>query len=203
MVAECKSLATFELKGIPRLPPGMARIEVTFQLDADALLTVTAKELMTGATQSVAVKPTYGLTSEEVDRLVLDSLENARSDFLARDVAEARVELGRVVLAVRRAGEDLGHIPELLPAEEREVVDKALSDAQQVMDDSGADKARLDEIRNHLERVSEPFARRRMERALAAGMQGKTLHEIEQTLADEESLEQKRGAHHAEILSTD
>ncbi|MGB1276946.1 MAG: Fe-S protein assembly chaperone HscA, partial [Nannocystaceae bacterium] len=97
---DCKSLSRFELQGIPRLPPSMARVEVTFQLDADALLTVTAKELMTGVKQTVEVKPTYGLSSEEVDRMVMASLDHAGDDYAARNLAEARVELGRVVLAV-------------------------------------------------------------------------------------------------------
>ena len=203
MVAESKSLAKFELKGIPQLPPGMARIEVTFQLDADALLTVTAKELMTGATQSVAVKPTYGLSSDEVDRLVIESLDHAREDFVARDVAEARVELGRVVLAVQRSLTELGHLPDLLPTPERSAIETALASAQQAMANESAEKAALDGARIGLEHVSEPFARRRMERALAAGMQGKTLAEIEQGLAEEDVLERKRGAHHAEVVSND
>ena len=78
LAQDCRSLARFELKGIPRLPASMARVEVTFQLDADALLTVTARELMTGVKQSVEVKPTYGLTDEEVDNLVMESLDHVR-----------------------------------------------------------------------------------------------------------------------------
>ena len=108
LAADCKSLARFELKGIPRLPPSMARIEITFQLDADALLTVTARELMTGVKQSVEVKPTHGLSEAEVDTLVIESLDHADDDFAARNLAEARVELGRVVLAVRTALADVG-----------------------------------------------------------------------------------------------
>ncbi len=187
-----RSLARFELEGIPQLPPSMARIEVTFQLDADALLTVTAKELMTGVKQTIEVKPTYGLDEEAVDKLVMESLDHAEADFAARNRAEARVELGRVALAVRTAVEEVGHLETLLPAAERAAVVEALERADVAMKSTDAD---LTKVREHLEHVSEPFARRRMERALQAGMEGKSLGEIESTLAAEEALEERRGSH--------
>ncbi|MEM6291411.1 MAG: Fe-S protein assembly chaperone HscA, partial [Myxococcota bacterium] len=187
-----RSLARFELKGIPQLPPSMARIEVTFQLDADALLTVTAKELMTGVKQTIEVKPTYGLDEEAVDKLVMESLDHAEADFEARNRAEARVELGRVALAVRTAVEEVGHLETLLPADERAAVLEALQKADAAMKSTDAN---LTKVREHLEHVSEPFARRRMERALQAGMEGKSLGEIESTLAAEEALEERRGSH--------
>ncbi|MEZ4452459.1 MAG: Fe-S protein assembly chaperone HscA [Nannocystaceae bacterium] len=199
MAAECRSLARFELRGIPRLPPSMARVEVTFQLDADALLTVTARELMTGVKQSVEVKPTYGLSEEEVDRLVIESLDHAGEDFAARDLAEARVELGRVVLAIRGALAEVGHLPAVLPADERGSVEAALAEAEAAMARSGGDAATITALRQALEAVSEPFARRRMERALLAGMEGKRLHEIEAVLAAEDpTLDERRGGHEAE-----
>jgi molecular chaperone HscA len=128
-----RSLARFELKGIPRLPPSMARVEVTFQLDADALLTVTARELMTGVKQSVEVKPTHGLSADEVDRLVVDSLDHAGEDYSARNLAEARVELGRVILAVRAALSEVGHIEALLPPDDRMAIETALREADATM----------------------------------------------------------------------
>ena len=103
LAADCRSLARFELEGIPKLPPSMARVEVTFQLDADALLTVTARELMTSVKQTVQVVPTYGLSDEEVEQMVHESYDFAGDDYAARNAAEARVELGRVVLAVTTA----------------------------------------------------------------------------------------------------
>ncbi len=196
LASDCRSLAKFELGGIPRLPPSMARVEVSFQLDADALLTVTAKELMTGVKQTVEVKPTYGLADEEVDRMVMESLDAAESDFAARDRAEARVELGRVVLAVRTAVDEVGHLETLLPASEREPILAALADADQAMRDAeSAARGELTRVREHLEAVSGAFARRRMERALQAGMAGKSLADIEHTLAEEEQLEERRGSH--------
>ena len=199
LARDCRSLARFELKGIPRLPPSMARVEVTFQLDADALLTVTARELMTGVRQSVEVKPTYGLSEEEVDRLVMESLDHAGEDYASRNTAEARVELGRVLLAVRTALAEVGHLPELLPPAERATIEAALAEADAAMAaDAPAD--RLSKARAALEKISEPFARRRMERALLAGMSGKSLHDIESALADDESLREKRAGHSPELV---
>lgn len=199
MVADCRSLARFELTGLPRLPPSMARVEVTFQLDADALLTVSARELTTGVRQSIEVKPTYGLSSDEVDRLVEESLETARTDFDARNLAEARVEIGRVVLAVRRALAEAGDDPQLCPPAEREAIVAALAAADASL--SSTTSQAVDEARRRLERISEPFARRRMERALVSGMSGRTLGDVEEHVADDAELDQRRGAHEAELVS--
>ncbi len=195
LATDCRSLAKFELRGIPQLPPSMARVEVAFQLDADALLTVTAKELMTGVKQTVEVKPTYGLDEAAVDALVMESLDNAEADFEARNLAEGRVEAGRVSLAVRTALEEVGHIENLLPAEERELIVAALVATDEAMANPGGTPRELKTAREHLESVSEAFARRRMERALLSGMEGKSLGEIESTLAAEEALEERRGSH--------
>lgn len=194
-----RSLAKFDLKGIPRLPPSMARVEVTFQLDADALLTVTARELMTGIKQSVEVKPTYGLSEEEVDKLVLDSLDHAGADYAARSLAEARVELGRVVLAVRTSLAEVGHIESLLPPDDRMAIEAGLTMADEAMADAAKTGEELTAAREKLERICEPFAARRMQRALSAGMTGKSLHEIEKALADEQ-IDAKRGGHTAELV---
>jgi molecular chaperone HscA len=183
LAKDCRSLARFELKGIPQLPPSMARVEVSFELDADALLTVTARELMTGIKQTIEVKPTHGLAADEVDQLVMDSLDHAREDFDARNLAEARVELGRVVLAVRTALAEVGDVAGLLVEGERAAVEQALADADASMSAEHADP--VNAAREALEKVSEPFARRRMERALQAGMTGKSLAEIEAALADQ------------------
>jgi molecular chaperone HscA len=198
LAADCRSLARFELRGLPRLPPSMARIEVTFQLDADALLTVGARELMTGVRQTVEVRATHGLSPAEIDRLVLDSLDHAREDFAARDRVEARVELGRVVLAVRAALREVGDRVGLVSAAERAVIDEALGEADRAMADADTAADRLRHVREQLEQWSEPVARRRMERALAAGIGGKSLAEVEGLLADEERLAARRGAHAAQ-----
>jgi len=200
LARDCRSLASFDLRGIPRLPPSMARVEVTFQLDADALLTVTARELMTGVKQSVEVRPTYGLSEAEVDTLVMDSLDHAEDDYEARNVAEARVELGRVILSVRTALSEVGHITALLPEAEKAAIEAALAPAESAMEPGTPSSAKaLQRVRQQLETVSEPFARRRMERALLAGMEGKSLSEIEHALQDEATLQERRGSHTPEL----
>lgn len=203
LVDDCRSLARFELKGIPQLPPSMARIEITFELDADALLTVTARELMTGIKQTVQIKPTYGLSDEEIDQLVIDSLDNADDDFARRNLAEARVELGRVVLAVSTAVREVGSVTGLLQPDERTAIEAALTEANAAMGPDGpTDHHEVVAVRERLESVSEPFARRRMERALLAGMEGMSLGEVERTIAAEDQLDEKRGSHQPEQVET-
>jgi molecular chaperone HscA len=198
MVADCRSLARFELKGIPRLPPSMARVEITFQLDADALLTVTARELMTGVKQTVEVKPTHGLAEAEIDALVMESLDHADTDFEARNLAEARVELGRVALAIRTALAEAGDAPGLLPEDERALILANLAESDRVLGPSGPTIAKhVVAVRERLEAASEPFARRRMEQALQAGMAGRTVESIESAIDDEAKLDPKRGGHSA------
>jgi molecular chaperone HscA len=200
MVSHCRSLARFELKGIPRLPPSMARVEITFQLDADALLTVTARELMTGVKQTVEVKPTYGLAEDEIDGLVMESLDNADADFEARNLAEARVELGRVALAIRTALAESADVPGLLPTAERDAIGLALADADQILAPDGPEHAKpVVAARERLEAASEPFARRRMEQALRAGMAGQTVEAIESAI-DDDKLDPKRGGHSAAAI---
>jgi molecular chaperone HscA len=199
MVADCRSLARFELRGLPRLPPSMARVEVTFQLDADALLTVSARELMTGVRQTIEVKPTYGLSGDEVEQMIEDSLETAQRDFDARNLAEARVELGRVALAVRRALLEAGEDPALCPPTERAAILAALTTADASLAATTAHV--VDDARRGLERVSEAFARRRMERALVSGMSGRSIDDVEERVDDDSTLDERRGAHGAELIS--
>jgi molecular chaperone HscA len=201
---DCRSLARFELQGIPRLPPSMARVEVTFQLDADALLTVTARELMTQVKQTVEVVPTYGLSEVEIEQMVEESYDYAGDDYAARSTAEARVELGRVILAVEAA------IEELTPQDGAQAAapadpdvgsaKEALVGARSVMDTGGADAKMLNAARKTLESASEPLARRRMEAALLAGMSGKTLSQVESSMDEEQKLAPRRGAHEAETV---
>ncbi len=202
MARHCRSLARFELRGIPRLPPSMARVEVTFQLDADALLTVTARELMTGVKQTVEIKPTFGLSEQEIDALVIESLDHAEEDFAARALAEARVELDRVALAVRTALTEVEAAPSLvaalLPAAERASIVAALAEADAAM--AASEAKPVQRAREALEQVSEPFARRRMERALQAGMAGRTVAEIEAEVQDEAELAPRRAGHGAEVI---
>jgi len=201
---DCRSLARFELEGIPRLPPSMARVEVTFQLDADALLTVTARELMTQVKQTVEVVPTYGLSEAEIERMVEESYDFAGDDYAARSKAEARVELGRVILAVQTAIDELVTIGRGDPASaadpDVESAIAALDGARAAMDPADADAKALNAARKILEEASEPLALRRMEAALLAGMSGKTLTEVESSMDEEQQLAPRRGAHEPETV---
>jgi molecular chaperone DnaK (HSP70) len=103
MVKDCRSLARFDLKDIDPMAAGLARIEVTFLIDADGVLNVAAKDLRTGKQQSIEVKPSYGLTDEQVEAMILSSIENAEADIRERQVREARVEADRIIAALERA----------------------------------------------------------------------------------------------------
>src|SRR5262249_52809808 len=120
MVADCRSLARFELLGIPPMTAGAARIRVTFAVDADGLLTVSAQERTTGIAQRVEVKPSYGLSHEDMADMLYDSLEHAEEDMAARLLTEARVEARRSLLALDVA---LAKDGTLLSGEERATID--------------------------------------------------------------------------------
>ena len=107
LVAECRSLARFTLKGIPPMPAGMARLEVTFMVDADGILRVAAREETTGQEAAIEVKPSYGLTDDEVEQMILDSFAHAEDDVKARLLAEQRVEADGIVAAARAAMRDV------------------------------------------------------------------------------------------------
>ena len=103
LVADNRSLARFRLRGIPPMPAGLARVEVTFQIDANGILSVTAKELRTDVAQTIEVKPSYGLTDDEVERMLLESFEHAEADVAARRLVEARTEAESVIRATEKA----------------------------------------------------------------------------------------------------
>ncbi len=103
LAKDCRSLARFDLKELDPLPAGMARIEVRFLIDANGILNVTARDARTGKEQSIEVKPTYGLTDEQVEAMIEASFDNAEADFLARQVAEARVEADAILPATEKA----------------------------------------------------------------------------------------------------
>ena len=124
LAADCRSLARFILKGIPPMAAGMARLEVTFRVDADGLLSVTARETTTGIETQVEVKPSYGLSDEQVEDMLLAALEHGEDDFEKRRLVEARVEAQQVLSATRKA---LAADADLLSPDERERVDQTLA----------------------------------------------------------------------------
>ncbi len=137
-VADCRSLARFELRGIPPMAAGAARIRVTFQVDADGLLSVSARELTSGVEAAIVVKPSYGLSDADIARMLQESFAHAADDMAARALAEAQVEADQVVAATRAA---LAADGDLLDADERGGIDAALADVARCRD--GADHRAL------------------------------------------------------------
>jgi len=126
LVKDCRSLARFDLKELAPMPAGMARIEVRFLIDANGILNVTARDLRTGKEQSVEVKPSYGLTDEQVEAMIRDSFEKAEEDLTERQVREARLEADTILAAVDKARDNPAYLE--LTDEERSAIDRALNE---------------------------------------------------------------------------
>ncbi|HEY0296600.1 MAG TPA: Fe-S protein assembly chaperone HscA [Bordetella sp.] len=173
LVSDCRSLARFELRGIPPMVAGAARIRVTFQVDADGLLSVTAREQSTGVEAAVTVKPSYGLSDEEIARMLSDSMLEADSDARARMLREQQVEASRLAESVRAA---LAGDSDLLSADERAAVDAALQGAQAVAQSDDVDAVRA--AVQTLSSVTEDFAARRMDRSIRKALAGRKLDEL-------------------------
>jgi molecular chaperone HscA len=173
LVADCRSLARFELHGIPPMVAGAARIQVAFQVDADGLLSVSAHEKTSGVQASVAVKPSYGLSDDDVARMLQEGFSHAHEDRDARALAEQRVEAAALGGAVRAAIESDG---DLLETGERSRLEAALAalEAASAGSDHRAIRAAIEEAN----RTSEPFAARRMDRAIAAALQGRRVDQV-------------------------
>jgi len=170
LVADCRSLARFELKGIPPRAAGAARVRVSFQVDADGLLSVTARESTTGVETSVAVKPSYGLADGDIERMLRDSFEHAREDMHARALQEQRVEGERLLEAVTAAlAADAG----LLSAEERAEIDTSLRALRALL--SGTDHRAIKQAADALNRATDAFAARRMDASVKRALAGQKI----------------------------
>jgi molecular chaperone HscA len=186
-----RSLARFTLNGIPPMPAGMARLEVSFDVDENNLLSVTAKELTTGITQKVEVKPSYGLTDEEVERMLLDALDHGEEDFEARRLADAKVEGARIVLATEKG---LTADSDLLQGDEHERVTKAVQELKGAIE--SATKASSIQLRiDELDHVTHEWAGRRMNRAIASAIAGKNVGEIEKSVEHAAGVDAHVAAH--------
>ena len=175
LVADCRSLARFELAGFPSRVAGALRIQVLFQVDADGLLTVSAIEKESGTVASVDVKPSYGLTDNEIETMLRDSMDQAAGDMQVRALAEQRVEAKRVIEAITSALASDGH--EHLHDDERTQIDAlvdALRDSLQ-----GDDRERISTAVHALEKGSESFVERRMNASVRRMMAGRELDELE------------------------
>ncbi len=168
-----RSLARFTLRGIPPMPAGLARLEVTFKVDADGLLKVHARETTTGKEQSIDVKPTYGLTDEEMENMLIDALDHGEDDLLARRLAEGRTEGERVLLATRKSIAAAGG---MLPDEERVRIEKAIDKLAAAI--AGSDPDRVRTATEDLDRATTPLAERRMNAAIAQAIGGRSLDEV-------------------------
>jgi molecular chaperone HscA len=170
-VDDCRSLARFELHGIPPMVAGAARILVSFQVDADGLLSVTAREETTGVEAAVTVKPSYGLSDAEIARMLEESNANAAADMAARALLEARVDAARIIDATESA---LAADAALLAADERAMLDDAMARLRRLVAEN-ADRRALVEATEGLNRASEGFAGRRMDRSVAQALTGRSI----------------------------
>lgn len=173
LVDDCRSLARFELRGIPPMVAGAARIRVTFQVDADGLLNVSAREESTGTEASVAVKPSYGLSDDEVSRMLGEGMANAGSDALARALREQQVELRQLVESIRAAMAADG---DLLSGDEEAAITRGLREAGVALSSNDAELARR--AVQALSDASDGFAARRMDRSIRAALAGRNVDEI-------------------------
>ncbi len=175
LAQDCRSLARFTLKGIPPLPAGMARLEVEFHVDENNLLSVTALERSTGVSQRVEVKPSYGLTDEQVEQMLEDALDHGEEDFEARRLADARVEAERVLLATRKA---LSDDAVLLEVGEAERIQLAMAQLEQAVTAQVGRAAIIASRTDALADATHAFAGRRMDRAIGRALAGKGVGEV-------------------------
>ena len=173
LVADCRSLARFELRGIPPMAAGAARIRVTFTVDADGLLNVSAKEQISGVEARIDVKPSYGLSDDQIAQMLKDSFTTAEGDMRARALVEARVDADRLILATRSA---LAADGDVLSAAERQEIDAAIAALQAVL--AQDDAAIIETTSKALAQATESFAAARMNRGIAKALSGKNIETL-------------------------
>ncbi len=174
LVADCRSLARFELRGIPPMAAGAARIRVTFTVDADGLLSVSAKEQGSGVEAKIDVKPSYGLSDDEVARMLQESFSTAQQDMAARALVEARVDADRLVLATRSALEADGH---LLSAGDRAAIEGAIARLEQTAREAG-EAAQVEAATEALAQATEGFAAERMNHSIQKALAGRNVESL-------------------------
>ena len=189
LAADCRSLARFTLKGIPPMAAGMARLEVTFRVDADGLLGVHAREDRTGIEQTVEVKPSYGLDDDTVEQMLIDAIDHGEEDLAARRLAEARLEAHRIGTSTRKS---VDGDPELLAEGERARIESALA----VLDEAakGSDPRKIQLRIDDLDASTKAFAERRMNRAIAQAIEGQKLESVERTVEHAKGIELAHGS---------
>ena len=178
LVTDCRSLARFELRGIPPMAAGAARIRITYQVDADGLLSVSARELRSNVEASITVKPSYGLADDDVARMLQESYTSAEVDMKARALREEQVEAERILLATQAA---LDEDAALLSAEERTAVDLLMIHTREILAQSQAgtvDHLAVKAAVEALAHGTEEFASRRMDRSVRSALAGRTLDQV-------------------------
>jgi molecular chaperone HscA len=176
LISDCRSLARFELRGIPPMVAGAAKIRVTFQVDADGLLSVAARELASGVEASIQVKPSYGLTDGEIARMLQDSFKNAGDDKVARVLREQQVDAQRLLEAVEAAL--LADGERLLDADERLAIEAQMQQLRDLM--AGNDGLAIEQQTKRLSQVTDAFAARRLDATVKSALAGRSLDEIEE-----------------------
>ena len=190
LAADCRSLARFELTKIPPLPAGVARLAVSFEVDESGLLHVTAREEKTGKEQVVEVAPSYGLSDDDVERMLLEAYDHGEEDLAARRLAEARVEAARVVLAVEKS---LMEDADLVEPGERVAITDALAAVRAA--DERAEPAALQNAITALDHATKGFAERRMNRAIEHATRGRAVTEVEQRVVRSLDAEEAHARH--------
>lgn len=180
LVSDCRSLARFELRGIPPMVAGAARIRITYQVDADGLLSVSARELRSGVEASISVKPAYGLGDDDIARMLQESYTSADVDMVARALREEQVEAERILLATQSALDEDGG---LLDADERTAVDGLIQRVRDAIAQSQSGAIDHQALKLAIEALAdgtEDFASRRMDRSVRTALTGKTLDQVVQ-----------------------
>ena len=172
-VADCRSLARFELKGIPPMVAGAARIRITFQVDADGLLQVSALETRSGVSAQIEVRPSYGLTDDEIASMLEQAVAHSREDMQQRAVREALLDLEQLLEAISAALEQDG---DLLSAQERQALDNEVTQARKVC--ASQDREALVAASERLGGLADPFAERRMNRAVSQALTGQSIENL-------------------------
>jgi Fe-S protein assembly chaperone HscA len=181
LAADCRSLARFDLKGIPPMSAGLPRIEVKFLIDADGILQVSAREQRSGQVAQIEVKPTYGLTDEQVESMILDSFDHAEEDFAARLLIEARNEAETILSAVERAPESPAWAQ--LRGEEQAAIGAARDRLANIR--QGTDAAAIRDATLALDQTTRRFAELMMEAAVSTAIRGKTMDAAGEEMGDE------------------
>jgi molecular chaperone HscA len=174
LVSDCRSLARFELRGIPPMAAGAARVRVTFQVDADGLLSVSAREQTSGVEANIVVKPSYGLTDDEITTMLQSSFSHAETDKQARALREAQVEADQLLVAIRAALAQDGEA--LLNSEERADLERHMETLQTAM--AGTDRDAITRAAEALNHASETFAGRRMDASIQKALAGQKIDEL-------------------------